>query len=61
MLQIDLLRERAREREVAMRTAAARRRSARGAAPVRVRLGGALIRLGRLVAGDRRQVPVWQS
>ena len=61
MLQIDVLVDNAREHESALRAAVAARRTARRAAPLRVRAGMLLIRLGRVVAGDLRRIPVWQG
>ena len=61
MLQIDLLLEQARGRQSAMRAEAATAGLAGWAAPLRVRLGVMLIRLGRLVVGDPRRIPAWQG
>jgi hypothetical protein len=62
MLQIDVLVEQARGYRAATCEAAARRRSARAdGVPLRVRVGGMLIRLGRTVAGDPRGMPALQG
>ena len=62
MLQIELLAERAREHQTAMRAAAAARHAARRShVSTRVWAGVLLIRLGRAVAGDERRIPAMQG